>query len=68
MLTTRGAQAPARGVVLVVHTYRYGLLVRLASRSLNDRAWQRLPSRDTSGSTSPVGARDSLPIVGLGQA
>jgi hypothetical protein len=40
MLTTRGAHGSARGVVLVVHTYRYGLLVRIASRSLNHGAWQ----------------------------
>jgi hypothetical protein len=40
MFTIRGAQPPARYVVLVVHTFGYGLLVRLASRSLDHRAWQ----------------------------
>jgi hypothetical protein len=40
----RGAQRSARCVVatpaLVVHTYGYGLLVRLASRSLDHRVQQ----------------------------
>jgi hypothetical protein len=55
MFIIRGAQASARCVVatprnrcaisrktpaLVVHTFRYGLLVRLASRSLDHRVWQ----------------------------
>jgi len=41
MFTIRGAQPPARCVVLVVHTdHRYGLLVRLANGSLDHRVWQ----------------------------